>query len=119
MQEWSTVLRAVEAGSRLALSGAVRRVRIGVILRNRRLAFCQYIYSKTFLRMQVSVCSRLLIDANQHQQGIQRYRGECVGSHAVNFAFAVDSDDRAPVAKLAIALRNSVCVTAMKDSCLG
>lgn len=42
---------------------------------------------------KVGMSLRLMIDANQHQLRIKRYRGECVRGHTVHAAIVVDRDD--------------------------
>ena len=66
VQDWSTMLRAFEAGSSLSLRVLVGRARIGIVLRNGALVHLQNIHSKTFPGMQVSVSPRTMIDAHQH-----------------------------------------------------
>ena len=66
VQNRRTVLRPVEACSRLALSVAVIRIRIGIVFRNSALILRQNIYSETLPGMQVSVGTRFVIDADKH-----------------------------------------------------
>ena len=93
MQNWGAVLGTIEAGSGFLLGVLMGRRRAGVILGNHALALRQDIHSKPLSRMQVSMGTRPMVDANQDQRGIQRHGCKCIRSHPVHFAFKVDGDD--------------------------
>ena len=71
-----------------------RRAR--VIFRNGLLIVAQNIHSKSLPGVQMSMCPRPMIHANQNQHWVKRDSGEGVRRHAVNFAILVDGDDRDP-----------------------
>lgn len=68
-------------------------VGIGVVLRDRPLIFSQNINAESFSRVQVGVRLGFLVDAYQHQQGIERDRGKGVRGHALHQVFIVHGDD--------------------------
>ena len=39
-----------------------------------------------------TIITRAMIDANQHQQGIERYRGESVSRHPVHLTLSIQRD---------------------------
>src|SRR5437660_611473 len=58
-----------------------------VIFRNSSLRFAEHMYTELFLGVQMGMGSSAVIDADQHQHGVERYRGKRVGRHAVHFTF--------------------------------
>ena len=75
------------SGLRLGIFMAPFRTRI--IFGDSSLIFAEHIYAKPFLGMKMSVGPGAVIDANQHQHGIQRDRGKSIRSHAMNLAVQV------------------------------
>ena len=62
--------------------------------------------------MQMSVGSRAMVYAYQHQHRIERNRGESIRRHAMDFAILVNSDDRDPGRETSHRLAEIVCVKA-------
>jgi 7,8-didemethyl-8-hydroxy-5-deazariboflavin synthase CofG subunit len=92
VQNGRTVLGAFKAGA-CFFGGAVVGSRwTRVVFRNRPLIFGENVHAKTLLGMKMSVRAGALVDAHQHQHRIERYRGECVRGHAVDFVFGVQRD---------------------------
>src|SRR5208283_2136767 len=80
----------------LGFSMLVAAIRTRVVFRNCPLVLAQHIDAEALLGVQMGMGARVLIDAYQHQQWVERYRGKCIGGHAVDFAFQVDRDDGYP-----------------------
>lgn len=89
MQNRRAVLGAFEARSSFFGSPVVRSHGARVVLRNCALAFGQDVHTETLLRVQVGVRAGALINADEHQHRVERYRGECIGGHAVNLVVRV------------------------------
>ncbi len=90
------MFRAFKPRPRFRLGILMAALRTGIILRNHPLIFAEHINSETFLGVQVRMRARAVVDADQHQQGLERNRGERVGGHAMYFAFEIDRDNRHP-----------------------
>ena len=99
VQNRRAVAGAVEARSGFGFGVFMRAFRTGIILRNGSLILAQHIDPKALLGMQMRVRARAVVDANQHQHGIERHRGKRVGRHAVDFAIEVDRNDGDPGGK--------------------
>ena len=87
------VFRALEFCARFFCRAIVRTRRASVVLGNCALGFGEDVHSEALLGVQVGVGTSFLIDADQHQHGVERDRGEGVGGHAVDFAFGVQGDN--------------------------
>ncbi len=65
-----------------------------VVFRDCLLVAAEHIYPKPLSRVKMSVGSRAMVHANQHQRRIERHRCESVRGHAVDFAVLVYGNDR-------------------------
>ena len=95
-QHRSSLPGALKPRPSFLLSVLVRALRAGVIFRNRPLLVAQHIDPESFLGVQMRVRPRGVIHTHQHQHGVERHRGECIGRHAVHLAIEVHGDDRHP-----------------------
>ena len=93
VQNWRAVRSAVKARTGFFLGPRGIAVRLGVVLRNRALIFGEHIDAEAFARVKVSMSPRFLVNAYEHQQGIQRHRTEGICGHSLHFAFVVNRDD--------------------------
>ena len=93
VQHRSPMGSAIEPRSRV-LGTQLLAVRIGIVFRYCLLALIEDIYPEALARVQVGVGLRLVIHANQHQQGINGNRGERIRGHAVNLSLVVQSQQR-------------------------
>jgi len=95
-----------------------------VILGDGLLIAAQHVHSKALSRMQMSVGSRAMVYAYQHQHRIERNRRESIRRHAMDLVVAilVDRDDRDPGCETPIALRKSFALRLMRrtavDNCV-
>jgi 7,8-didemethyl-8-hydroxy-5-deazariboflavin synthase CofG subunit len=87
------VFRALELRSRLFGSAVVRAGGAGIVLGNRTLGLRQDVYAEALFGVEVGVGTGVLVNADQHEHGIEGNRGERVGGHAVDFVLGVEGDD--------------------------
>ena len=114
VQHRGAVGGAVETGASFLFSVMRGRRGTGVVLGYRPLTRRQHVYPKALAGVQVGVRSGLVVNANQHQQRIERHGGKGVRGHAMHLAFVVHGDDRDPGSEAAqgfaeVGLRDTHC----------
>ena len=85
-----SMLRMAEPRSGFSLGAVVsqrrRPGRVGIILRNRRVALREHIDPEALASVQVRMRASIMVDADQHERRIERHRSERIGGHAFDFA---------------------------------
>lgn len=90
---------AVKTGTRLRFGVFMATFWARIIFGNAALIFAQHIHPEPLFGMQVAMRSSTVVYADQHQHGIERYRGKSVRRHPMNLAIQVQRNDRNPGCK--------------------
>ncbi len=93
VQHGSSVACSIKTRSGFGFSAFVGTLGASVVLGNGPLILTKNIDAETFLGVKVGVGSSGVINANQHQHRVERHGGECVRSHAMDFAVEVKRDN--------------------------
>ena len=92
-QNRSAMRGAIEACPGLLFRPRRIAVRLRVVFGNRTLLIGEHVDPEPLAGVQMSMSTRLLVHADQHQQRINGHRTEGVRSHPLDLAFVVHCDD--------------------------
>src|SRR5579864_2533078 len=87
---------AVKTRAGFGFGMLVTALRTGVVVRNRPLVLAKHIDAEPLLGMEMGMSAGAVIDADQHQHGLERNGRKRISRHAVNLAVEVYGDDRHP-----------------------